>query len=158
MSDQFKEMGPIDYLVVEFPQGSLTGAGLAMLPGLVDRGIIRILDMQFIRKHPGGSVTVVDVDDPRNRELGVFRGASAGLLDAGDLAEAANALEPGCAAVVLVYENLWAAPLATALRRNGAQLVGGGRIPIQGILAALEAAESRTGTDVLEPVSTAVRG
>ena len=158
MSDQFEEIGPIDYLVVEFPRGSLTGAGLVMLLDLVDRRIIRILDMRFIRKHPDGSVTAVDIDDLRDGELGVFRGVSAGLLDAGDLTEAANALEPGCAAVVLVYENLWAAPLATALRRNGAQLVGGGRIPIQGILAALEATESSTGGGVPEPVSTTGRG
>jgi len=158
MIEQFEEIGPIDYLVVEFPQGSLTGVGLTMLLDLVDRRIIRILDMQFIRKRPDGSAAVVDVDDLQNRDLAVFRGVSAGLLDAGDLAEAANALEPGCAAVVLVYENLWAAPLATTLRRNGAQLVGGGRIPIQGILVALEASEGKGSTGVPEQVSTAGRG
>jgi Family of unknown function (DUF6325) len=135
--------GPIDYLIVEFPTGSrMTGEGLPLLVDLVDRRIIRLLDLLFVKKLPDGKVVSLDlkeVDDDGG--LAVFAGASSGLLGEDDLTEAGNALEPGSAAAIIVYENLWAAPLARALRRAGAQLVAGGRIPVQGLLAALDAAE-----------------
>jgi hypothetical protein len=138
--DENEAMGPIDYLVVEFPGNQMTGKGLPMLVDLVDRGIIRILDLVFIHKDTDGAVTVLAVQDlGEATELSVFDGVSSGLLDEGDLAEAANAVEPGNSAGVLVYENRWAAPFAAELRKGGAQMVAYGRIPVNAILAALEA-------------------
>jgi hypothetical protein len=142
MSDEFDTMGPVDYLVVEFPGNRMTGEGLPLLVDLVDRGIIRILDLVFIRKETDGSVsvlTIAELDRGARQALAVFEGANSRLLDDDDLQEAANALEPGNSAGVLVYENVWAAPLATALRRGGAQLVASGRIPVQALLTAAEA-------------------
>src|SRR4030081_3174774 len=137
-------MGPIDYLVIEFPHGRLSGEGLPLLVDLAARGIVRILDLSFIRKLPNGSVVRIELkglggeDVPR---LAVFAGGGSGLLDQEDTAAAAEVTEPGSIACLMVYENRWAAPLATALRRGGAQLVAGGRIPVQALLASLEAAE-----------------
>ncbi|MBD0691571.1 DUF6325 family protein [Streptomyces sp. CBMA123] len=148
-ADDINELGPIDYLVVEFPGTRLTGEGMPLLLDLVDRGIIRILDLTFVRKESDGSFTameVADLDGDGQLDLTVFEGASSGLLGDDDISEAANALEPGSSAAVLVYENLWAAPLAAALRRAGAQFVAGGRIPVQSVLAALEAVEVTDGS------------
>jgi hypothetical protein len=144
MSSSVEEMGPIDYLVIEFPGGRLNGEGLPLLVDLADRGIVRIFDLLFIRKLPNGSVVRVDLtgltgDDVT--QLAVFDGASSGLLGQEDIDAAADVIEPGSIAGMIVYENRWAAPLATALRRGGAQLVAGGRIPVQALLASLEAAE-----------------
>jgi hypothetical protein len=135
------ELGPIDYLVVEFPGDRMTGEGLPILVDLVDRGIIRILDLVFIRRDLDGSVAGLSLKDlgVTDVDLSIFECASSGLLADDDLAEAAEAVEPGNSAGVLVYENTWAAPFATALRRGGAQLVASGRIPVNAILAALEA-------------------
>ncbi|WP_326672982.1 DUF6325 family protein [Streptomyces canus] len=138
-------MGPIDYLVVEFPGNRMTGEGFPLLVDLVDRGLIRILDLTFIRKDADGSVTGLEIGDltgDGELDLAVFEGASSGLLGQDDLVEAAAALEPGNSAGVLIYENLWAAPFAAALRRGGAELVASGRIPVPAVLAALDAAES----------------
>lgn len=135
------ETGPIDYLVIEFPGNRMTGEGWPLLVDLVDRGIIRLLDLVFIRKDEDGSVIGLSIQDLGDEgvDLTVFDGASSGLLGDDDLAEAANAVEPGCSAGVLLYENVWAAPFAAAMRRSGGQLVAFGRIPVQDILAALEA-------------------
>jgi hypothetical protein len=138
------EMGPVDYLVVEFPGNKMTGEGLPLLVDLVDRGIIRILDLVFVMKGLDGTVTGValaDLDGDGALDLAVFEGSSSGLLDEDDIAEATGVLEPGSTAGILVYENTWAAPLAHALRRGGAQLVAGGRIPIPALVAALDALE-----------------
>ena len=151
MSDAFDEvdtsgqMGPIDYLVVEFPGNRRTGEGFPLLVDLVDRGLIRILDLTFIRKDADGSVTGLEIGDltgDGELDLAVFEGASSGLLGQDDLEEAAAALEPGSSAGVLIYENLWAAPFAAALRRGGAELVASGRIPVPAVLAALDAIET----------------
>jgi len=139
-------MGPIDYLVVEFPGSRMTGEGMPLLVDLVDRGVIRILDLVFIRRELDGSVVgleIADLDEDGKLDFAVFEGASSGLLGQDDLDEAGTALEPGSSAGILVYENLWAAPLAAALRRGGAQLVAGGRIPVQALLAALDTAEPK---------------
>ena len=151
MADDLDEMGPVDYLCIEFPAGSLTGDGLSMLADLVDRRIIRVLDLRFVRRGADGSLAVLGVDEIDRSGLGIFHGAASGILGGDDLAEAGRMLTPGSAAALLVYENLWAAPLATRLRRAGAQLVAGGRIPIQGLLAALDASELAAGAAVAEP-------
>jgi hypothetical protein len=139
------EMGPIDFLVVELPGARFAGEGLPLLVGLADRGTIRILDLVFIKKGQDGSVARLRLEDlePEQRALlAVFEGASSGLLNQEDLDATGAVIAPGSAAGVLVYENRWAAPLAVALRRGGAQLVANGRIPVQGLLAALDAAEA----------------
>jgi hypothetical protein len=137
------ETGPIDYLVVELPDDGMTGEAFPLLVDLVDRGIVRILDLVVVRKEHDGTLAGIALDELPDRSMGlaVFDGARSGLLDDDDLGEAANAVEPGTTAAVLVYENVWAAPFATALRRSGAQLVASGRIPVQAVLAALDAVE-----------------
>lgn len=138
-----EEMGPVDYLIVEFPGNRMTGEGLPILLDLVDRGIVRILDLAFIRKDLDGTVQALrieDMDAEGAQELAVFQGASSGLMGNEDFEEAAKAIEPGNSAGVIVYENTWAAPFAIALRRSGAQVVATGRIPVQQLLAAAEAA------------------
>jgi Family of unknown function (DUF6325) len=145
MADDVAEMGPIDYLVVEFPGSRMTGEGFPLLVDLVDRGLIRILDLVFVKKEEDGAVTAVqiaDLDGDGKLDLAVFEGASSGLLDEDDLAEAGGVLEPGSSAGILIYENVWAGPFAAALRRGGGQLVASGRIPVQALLAALDASES----------------
>jgi hypothetical protein len=145
MTDDLDEMGPIDYLVVEFPGNKMTGEAFPILIDLADRGLIRILDLEFISKAEDGKVTALsltDLDGDGELDLTVFQGASSGLLDTSDLDEAGSVLEPNCSAGVLVYENRWAAPFASALRRSGGQLVASGRIPVQAILARLEAVEA----------------
>ncbi|WP_249161547.1 DUF6325 family protein [Actinospica acidithermotolerans] len=141
MITELNEMGPIDYLVIAFPGGKVTGEGFAHLVDLVDRGIIRILDLAFEIKQADGSLVKVligDLDGDGEFDLAVFEGASSGLLGTEDLDEAGADLEPGDCAAILIYENVWAAPLATTLRRNGARLVAGGRIPVQEFLRVLD--------------------
>jgi hypothetical protein len=150
MTNDLDQSGPIDYLVVEFPGSRMNGEAFPILVDLADRGIIRILDFAFISKGTDGQVVgleIADFDGDGDLDLAVFEGVSSGLLDSSDLDEAGSVLEPGSSAGVLVYENVWAAPFATALRRSGGQLVASGRIPVQAILAALDAAEAA------EPVS-----
>ncbi|WP_406379592.1 DUF6325 family protein [Streptomyces sp. NBC_01618] len=147
MSAESDETGPIDYLVVEFPAGSrMTGEGLPLLVDLVDRGIIRILDLTFVRKNRDGTVDGVELSEltgDGGGDLAVFEGVSSGLIGQDDIDEASAILEPGSAAGILIYENVWAAPFAAALRRSGGRLVANGRIPIHEVLASLDVAESR---------------
>jgi hypothetical protein len=145
MVDELDEIGPIDYVVVEFPGSRMTGEGLPLLVDLVDQGIIRILDLIFVKKELDGSVSglaIADLDQDGELDLAVFEGASSGLLGQDDVDEASGVLEPGSSAGILVYENRWAAPFAAALRRGGGQLVASGRIPVQDVLAALDTADS----------------
>ncbi|TKR24338.1 DUF1269 domain-containing protein [Cellulomonas hominis] len=138
-------MGPVDYLVVEFPQNRLDGEAFPLLIDLVDRGVVRVLDLAFVAKADDGTVTGIDLrelDATGDFDVTVLEGASSGLLGDDDLAEAAAALAPGAAAGVLVYENAWAAPFASALRRGGGQLVASGRVPVQALLAALDATDA----------------
>ena len=136
-------MGPIDYVLVEWPGRQPTGEAMPHLIDLVDRGLIRILDLSFIAKAEDGSVVDLEIADLGDEaEFAVFEGASSGLLSGDDVEEAAAALEPGTSAALLVYENRWAAPFASAVRRSGGQLVASGRIPVQASPAALDAAEA----------------
>ena len=115
-----------------------------LLLDLVDRGIIRILDIAFLAKDEDGSVSGIELGELEQvaAAFAEFEGASSGLLGFDDLQEAAAALDPGTSAAVLVWENRWAAPVAAALRRSGGQLVASGRLPIQAIIAALDAVEA----------------
>jgi hypothetical protein len=142
MPDQANAMGPISYVIVEFPGNKMTGEGLPILVDLVDRGVIRILDLMFITRDTDGSTQTIDVrdiDSDGQLDLAVFEGASSGMLDDGDLADAASVIEPGSSAGILIFENRWAAPFAHALRGGGAELIAAGYIPQDAILASLEA-------------------
>ena len=146
MSSTDIELGPIDYLVVEWPAGKdPSGEGLPHLVDLVDNGIIRILDLAFMRKEEDGTVIsmeLTDFDLDGNPDLAVFEGASSGLIGEDDRNDAADVLQPGASAALLIYENTWAAPFATQLRKDGAQLVAAGRIPVNAIISALDELEA----------------
>jgi hypothetical protein len=145
MTQTTPDVGPIDYLVVQFPGAKLTGEGLAALVDLTERGIIRILDLRVAVVRDNGdfaAVALTDLDQDGQLDLAVFAGVQSGLLDDDDLAEGAALVGPGDAVGVLLYENTWAGPFVSALRRQGAELVAGGRIPADQVIAALEALES----------------
>jgi hypothetical protein len=145
MADDTDVMGPVGYLIVEFPGSKMTGEGLPILVDLVDRGVIRILDLIFITKGDDGSISAAelrDFDGDGTLDLAVFEGASSGLLDESDIAEGGAVLEPGSSGAVLIYENRWAAPFTAALRRGGAELVAAGFIPQDALLESLAAAEA----------------
>jgi uncharacterized membrane protein len=143
-TEAIEEMGPVDYLVIEWPDEQPTGEAAPLLIDLVDRGLIRVLDLALIAKGDDGSVARIEIEEASERvdSLKELIGASSGLLGDDDLDEVGQALEPGTTAALFVYENSWAAPFATAIRRSGGQLVANGRIPVQQIVAALEAAEA----------------
>ena len=139
------ELGPVDYLVVEFPAGesNFTGEMVKELLALVDAGTIRVIDVVILTKDADGSVDAMELSDVD--ELGPLQALEtelAELLAAEDVAHLAAAMDPGSTAGVLIWENLWAAPFAAAARRSGGQLIANGRIPIQGIIAAIEADEA----------------
>jgi hypothetical protein len=136
------ELGPVDYLIVEFPPGGqhFTGEGAAELVRLHDAGIIRIMDVLILQKGEDGTVMAQELGDLA--DLGVLLRIEAELVQTlaeEDVEHLAAAMDPGSIAGVLVYENLWAAPFASAMRRAGGQLIANGRIPIQAIIAAVEA-------------------
>ena len=140
MTDDIAEMGPIDWMLIEFDR-PLTGHAAPPLLDLVERGLIRILDIMFIRKLSDGSVQAVEISDLPGDEavhVDVFDGLGTGILGEEDLAAAGEALEVDTRAIMLVYENTWAAPFAIAVREAGGFLVDQGRIPVQSIVAALE--------------------
>jgi hypothetical protein len=145
--EELDQMGPIDYVVIAFPNGQPKGEAAPLLLDLVDRGIIRILDLMFIRKDEDGSIAgleITDLDEEGAGGFAVFAGASSGMLTDEDRQEAGEVLEPGSAAAVIVYENRWAAPFARAMRKAGGQLVAFDRLPVQAVLAALDATEPAT--------------
>ena len=136
------ELGPVDYLVVEFPAGAqnFTGEGADELVRLHDAGIIRIMDVLIIAKAEDGTVMAQELGDLAELgELARLETQLAQTLAEEDVAHLAAAMEPGSVAAALVYENLWAAPFGSAMRRAGGQLIANGRIPIQAIAAAIEA-------------------
>jgi hypothetical protein len=145
MTDDVDAMGPISYLIVEFPGNKMTGEGLPILVDLVDQGLIRILDLLFVTRDDDGSLRAVelrDLDLDGQIDVTIFEGASSGLLDDGDLADAASVIDSGSSAAILLFENRWARSFAQALRRGGAELVAAGYIPLDDIAASLDAAEA----------------
>ena len=142
-------LGPVDYLVVEFPaeKADFSGAMAAELTSLVDRDVVRVLDLLLLRKDPDGAVEAAELHEVDDSEIGQLRALEADaalLLAAEDIEEIGKALEPGSVGAVLVWENKWAAPFGSSVRRSGGQLVASGRIPAQAILAAIEADETET--------------
>ena len=136
-------LGPIDYLAVEWPGRHVAGEGFRLLMDLVDREIVRVLDLLFIAKDSDGKVSKVDVADVEHSDALDQRlwGLSSGLLDQSDIDEVAAAIGPGSLAGILVYENVWAVPMWTALDRSSARLVGAGRIPAGDLIAVLDATD-----------------
>src|SRR5277367_6009313 len=140
MAEGNESLGPISYLVVEFPGSKMTGEGFPILVDLVDKGIIRILDLVFVTVGGDGTITrleLTDLDGDGKLDLSVFQGVSSGLLADSDLADASAVLDPGSSAGILVFENCWANPFVGALRRGGAALVASGYIPQDALLASL---------------------
>ena len=145
------ELGPVDYLIVEFPAGAqnFTGEGAEELVKLHDAGIIRIMDVLILAKAADGSVDAMELSDlDELGELARVEAQLAQTLAVEDVEHLAAAMDPGSVAGVLVYENLWAAPFASAMRRAGGQLIANGRIPIQALIAAVEADEALTAEGV----------
>ena len=146
--NELDELGPVDYLVVEFPPGRshFTGEMAAELAKLVDSGTVRLLDLLIVAKDDNGEIEGMEIEDlDQVDELRKAETQLADLLAAEDIVHLAAAMKPGTVAGVLVWENSWAAPFASAARRSGGQLIANGRIPIQAILAALEADEATQG-------------
>jgi hypothetical protein len=144
------ELCPVDYIVVEFPAGAsnFTGEMVEELLALVEGGLIRVIDVLILTKSESGAVEAMELSDVG--ELGALEALEAQLaelLAEDDVAHLAAAMEPGSTAGVLLWENLWAAPFASAARRSGGQLIANGRIPIQAIIASIEADDSATGGD-----------
>ncbi len=139
---EIEELGPIDWIVVEFPGSRFNGEIAPILADLVDRDLIRVLDLLIIKKDDDGEFEVFELSDLESEEigeLGVFEAELAMLLSAEDVTAMAAAIEPGSSAAVLVWENKWAGPFGAAVRHSGGQLVASGRIPTQALLAAVEA-------------------
>jgi Family of unknown function (DUF6325) len=141
-----EELGPVDIVVIAYPADApMTGEAVPIMLDLVERGIIRVLDVLFVMENEDGTFSgfeATDIEADRIGDLKVFEGASSGLLGQDDVTTAAEALDPGSAAVMIVYENRWAAPFAAAVRRNGGVVIDNQRIPAQDLMDALEAADA----------------
>ncbi len=138
-------MGPISYLIVEFPGSKMTGEGFSILVDLVDKGVIRILDLRFITRDLDGSVRALelaDIDRDGRFDLAMFDGVSSGLVDENDFADAASVIKPGSSAGILIFENRWATSFVDALRRGEAELVAAGYIPYDTLVSSLDATEA----------------
>ncbi len=144
--EEIEELGPVDVVVIGYPADApMTGEAVPILLDLVDRGIVRVLDARFVIKEEDGTYSgfeVADLDEDSVGSFTAFAGASSGMLSDDDVALVAEEIEPGTAAVVIVYENRWAAPFAAAVRRNGGVLVASERIYAQDLLDALDAVEA----------------
>jgi hypothetical protein len=144
---QLDELGPVDWIVLEFPGSRFNGEIAPALVDLTERGIVRVLDLLLIRKNEDGSVDIYEMSDLDDSEIGQLRAyetALADLLSEEDVYAAAEAVEPGSTAALLVWENSWAAPFGSAVRHAGGQLVASGRIPIQALLAVIEQDEDES--------------
>jgi Family of unknown function (DUF6325) len=138
-------MGPISYLIVEFPGSKMTGEAFPILVDLVDKGLIRVLDLRFVTKDPDGAVRALevgDIDRDGQFDFAIFEGASSGLMDDSDVADAGSVIKPGSSAGVLIFENRWAASFVQALRRSDGELVAAGYIPLETLVASLDAADA----------------
>jgi hypothetical protein len=146
MNANEEDLGPIDIVVIGYPPGApMTGEAVPIMLDLVDRGIVRVLDATFVIKEEDGTFSGVDLanlDADSAGDLTVFAGASTGLISDDDVAMIAAEMEPGSAAMTIVYENRWAAPFAAAVRRNGGRLIASERISTQDLIDALDAAEA----------------
>jgi Family of unknown function (DUF6325) len=146
MEGSTEELGPIDVVVIGYPPGApMTGEAVPIFLDLVDRGIIRVFDARFVKRHEDGTFSgydLADLDEDTAGNLSAFVGASTGLLSDEDVALVADEIEPGAAAVMIVYENRWAAPFAAAVRRSGGVLIASERISVQNLIDALDAAEA----------------
>lgn len=143
-TNPLEELGPVDYVIVEFPAGAqhFTGEMIDELLALIDAGIIRVVDILILSKDADGAIDVIELDDIDDLgPLEALAAELAELLAEEDVEHLAAAMEPGTVAGVLIYENIWAAPFASAARRSGGQLIANGRIPLQAIIAAVEADE-----------------
>jgi hypothetical protein len=137
--------GPIDYLALELPEARMKGEGLAALVDLVDDGVIRVLDLRAVARNADGTFTamaITDLDNDGTLDLAIFDGVESGLLDDDDLREAADLIEPGKVVALLLYENTWAIPFVSAMRRAGAELIASGRISADDVVAMLDALEA----------------
>ena len=144
MTDEAEAMGPVSYLIVEFPGNKMTGEGFQALIDFVDRGLIRILDLQFVSRRDDGSVAALSLQelDGGEFDLTMFDGASSGLMDETDLDDAKDAITPGSSAGILIFENRWATTFVQGLRRGGAELVAAGYIPQADLATSLDATEA----------------
>jgi hypothetical protein len=144
--EEIEDLGPVDAIVIGYPAGApMTGEAVPILLDLVDRGIVRVLDARVVIKEQDGTYSgfeVADLDEDSMGSFTAFAGASSGMLSDDDLALVAEEIEPGTAAVMIVYENRWAAPFVAAVRRNGGVLVASERIHVQDLLDALDAVEA----------------
>ena len=148
--DAVDELGPVDWIVVEFPGSRFNGQIVPALFDLVQRDLVRVLDLLVLKKDADGTLEAFELSDLDEGEIGELRtyeSELAMLLSEEDVTSLAAAIEPGSSAGVLVWENTWAAPFASAVRRSGGQLVASGRIPIQALLAAIEADEKEEAAD-----------
>ena len=142
--DPADELGPIDFLAIEFPGGNISAAGFEQLLSLADGGVIDILDLEFIAKDSAGNTGKVDVGElvnPGGVDLSAWKGASSGLLDRADVDEIAAAIQPGSVAAVVVYENRWVLSLVSTWQRDGARFIADGGISASDVVAALDATE-----------------
>ncbi len=145
MSSEELELGPVNIVVIGFPPDApRTGEAIPLFIDLVDRGIIRVLDVLMVQKETDGSVAGVEITDLGEgfEELRVFEGARTGMLGDEDTVTAGDALEPGEAAVLICYENAWAAPFASAVRRNGGRMLAFERVPVADLLETIEALDA----------------
>jgi hypothetical protein len=134
--------GPVDFVLIEFPGDRLTGEASAALCDLLEQGVVRLYDLVVIGKAADGAVASLEVTDPAVESFDFYGLARSGLLDEEDVREAAEALEPGTLAALIVFENTWAAPFVRALRHSGGELVASARIPAADVIAALETADA----------------
>jgi hypothetical protein len=154
--DDVDELGPVDWIVVEFPGSKFNGQIAPALLDLVERDLIRVLDLLVLKKDADGSLEAFELSDLDQGEIGdlrTYESELAMLLSEEDVTSLAAAIEPGSSAGVLVWENTWAAPFASAVRRSGGQLVASGRIPIQALLAAIEADEKEEADEATEQLA-----
>jgi hypothetical protein len=138
-------LGPVSYLIVEFPGNKMTGEGLSALVDLVDAGVINVLDLAFVCRGDDGSIAgieVTDLDGDGEMDLAIFEGVSSGMLDQSDFDDAKDVIQPGSSAAILIFENRWARKFVEGMRRGGAELVAAGYIPQSDVVASLDATDA----------------